>query len=127
MAMDKVNINGTYYPFKKTTRAMRRLEKKGVDLTGLSSQIELMVQMAYEFLYEGYLIENSKPLGGPAFMTLDDLEAFDAEADSSPIEYIINSITETEKKLTTSTLESGGTKVLESIPKAENVKTTTMD
>jgi hypothetical protein len=125
--MESIVINGVDMPFKKTNRALRRLEAKGVNMTGSSDQIALMIEMAYEFLKEGHLIAHKQSIVKPEFMTIDVLEAYDAEATDSPIEHIINKITEDEKKPITSTQENGGVEAIQTIPQAEQVVTTTID
>ena len=125
--MDSILINGVDMPFKKTNRALRRLEAKGVDMTGSKDQIALMIEMAYEFLKEGFLIQHKAQIVKPPFMEIQELEAIDAEADTSPIEYIISKITEDEKKPTTSTLDNGGAEVIATIPSKEQIRNTSID
>ena len=121
--MDTVIINGVVRPYKKTNRALRRLENKGIDLSGAKNQVNLMIHLAYEMVKEGHLI--SKDLDkGKWTMTLEQFEAYDAEED-----FIIE-ITEKgladEKKPNTSYLENGETvvsqnltdeRVLKAVPK----------
>ena len=103
--MDTVIINGVVRPYKKTNRALRRLENKGIDLSGSKNQVNLMIQLAYEMVKEGHLI--SKDLDkGKWTMTLEQFEAYDAEED------FIMEITEKgladEKKPSTSSQTNGG-------------------
>ena len=78
--METVIINGVVKPFKKTNRALRRLENKGIDLSGAKNQVNLMIHLAYEMVKEGHLI--SKDLDkGKWTMTVEQFEAYDAEED----------------------------------------------
>ena len=78
--METVIINGVVKPFKKTNRALRRLENKGIDLSGAKNQVNLMIHLAYEMVKEGHLI--SKDLDkGKWTMTVEQFEAYDAEKD----------------------------------------------
>ena len=122
--MNTILINGVVRPYKKTNRALRRLEAKGIDLTGSKNQVNLMIHLAYEMVKEGHLV--SKDLDkGKWTMTLEQFEAYDAEED------FIQEITEKgladEKKPVSSYLENGATvvsqnltdeRILETIPQA---------
>lgn len=113
-------INGVVRPYKKTNRALRRLETKGVDLSGSTNQVNLMIHLAYEMVKEGHLI--SKDLEkGKWTMTVEQFEAYDAEED------FIQEITEKgladEKKPITSYLETGANVVSQNMTETE-VKTT---
>ena len=122
--MNSILINGVVRPYKKTNRALRRLEAKGIDLTGSKNQVNLMIHLAYEMVKEGHLV--SKDLEkGKWTMTLEQFEAYDAEED------FIQEITEKgladEKKPLSSYPENGVTvvsqnltdeRILETIPKA---------
>jgi hypothetical protein len=78
--MNSIEINGVVRPYKKTNRALRRLESKGVDLSGYANQVNLMVELAYEMVKEGHLISKN-PEKGKWTMTLEQFEAYDAEED----------------------------------------------
>jgi hypothetical protein len=122
--MNTILINGVVRPYKKTNRALRRLEAKGIDLTGSKNQVNLMIHLAYEMVKEGHLV--SKDLEkGKWTMTLEQFEAYDAE------EEFIQEITEKgladEKKPLSSYPENGVNVVsqnltdegiLQTIPKA---------
>jgi len=54
--MNTILINGVVRPYKKTNRALRRLEAKGIDLTGSKNQVNLMIHLAYEMVKEGHLV-----------------------------------------------------------------------
>ena len=122
--MNSILINGVVRPYKKTNRALRRLEAKGIDLTGSKNQVNLMIHLAYEMVKEGHLV--SKDLDkGKWTMTLEQFEAYDAEED------FIQEITEKgladEKKPLSSYPENGATvvsqnltdeRILETIPQA---------
>jgi hypothetical protein len=122
--MNTILINGIVRPYKKTNRALRRLEAKGIDLTGSKNQVNLMIHLAYEMVKEGHLV--SKDLEkGKWTMTVEQFEAYDAEED------FIQEITEKgladEKKPLSSYPENGATvvsqnltdeRILETIPKA---------
>lgn len=122
--MNTILINGVVRPYKKTNRALRRLEAKGIDLTGSKNQVNLMIHLAYEMVKEGHLV--SKDLEkGKWTMTVEQFEAYDAEED------FIQEITEKgladEKKPLSSYPENGATVVsqnltdegiLQTIPKA---------
>tara|TARA_R110001592_G_scaffold161584_2_gene394241 strand:+ start:208 stop:591 length:384 start_codon:yes stop_codon:yes gene_type:complete len=122
--MNTILINGVVRPYKKTNRALRRLEAKGIDLTGSKNQVNLMIHLAYEMVKEGHLV--SKDLEkGKWTMTVEQFEAYDAEED------FIQEITEKgladEKKPLSSYPENGATvvsqnltdeRILETIPKA---------
>ncbi len=122
--MNTILINGVVRPYKKTNRALRRLEAKGIDLTGSKNQVNLMIHLAYEMVKEGHLV--SKDLEkGKWTMTVEQFEAYDAEED------FIQEITEKgladEKKPLYSYPENGATvvsqnltdeRILETIPQA---------
>ena len=122
--MNSILINGVVRPYKKTNRALRRLEAKGIDLTGSKNQVNLMIHLAYEMVKEGHLV--SKDLEkGKWTMTVEQFEAYDAEED------FIQEITEKgladEKKPLSSYPENGATvvsqnltdeRILETIPQA---------
>ncbi len=122
--MNTILINGVVRPYKKTNRALRRLEAKGIDLTGSKNQVNLMIHLAYEMVKEGHLV--SKDLEkGKWTMTVEQFEAYDAEED------FIQEITEKgladEKKPLSSYPENGATvvsqnltdeRILETIPQA---------
>lgn len=122
--MNTILINGVVRPYKKTNRALRRLEAKGIDLTGSKNQVNLMIHLAYEMVKEGHLV--SKDLEkGKWTMTVEQFEAYDAE------EEFIQEITEKgladEKKPLSSYPDNGATvvsqnltdeRILETIPKA---------
>ena len=122
--MDTVVINGVVRPFKKTNRALRRLENKGIDLSGSKNQVNLMIHLAYEMVKEGHLI--SKDLDkGKWTMTVEQFEAYDAEEDFI-VEITEKGLAE-EKKPITSYRENGETvvsqnltdeRVVEAIPQA---------
>jgi len=127
--MDTVIINGVVRPFKKTNRALRRLENKGIDLSGSKNQVNLMIHLAYEMVKEGHLI--SKDLDkGKWTMTVEQFEAYDAEEDFI-VEITEKGLAE-EKKPTTSYLVNGETvvsqnltdeRVVETIPQAPHQAT----
>ena len=110
--MNSILINGVVRPYKKTNRALRRLEAKGIDLTGSKNQVNLMIHLAYEMVKEGHLV--SKDLDkGKWTMTLEQFEAYDAEED------FIQEITEKgladEKKPLSSYPENGATVVSQNL------------
>jgi len=119
--MNTVVINGVVRPYKKTNRALRRLESKGVDLTGFKNQVSLMVELAYEMVKEGHLISKD-PEKGKWKMTIEQFEAYDAEED------FIVEITEKgladEKKPITSYLETGDIVVSQNLTDERVVKGT---
>ena len=119
--METVIINGVVRPFKKTNRALRRLENKGIDLSGAKNQVNLMIHLAYEMVKEGHLI--SKDLDkGKWTMTVEQFEAYDAEED------FIVEITEKgladEKKPITSYPENGEAVVSQNLTDERVVMTT---
>ncbi len=110
--MNSILINGVVRPYKKTNRALRRLEAKGIDLTGSKNQVNLMIHLAYEMVKEGHLV--SKDLEkGKWTMTVEQFEAYDAEED------FIQEITEKgladEKKPLSSYPENGATVVSQNL------------
>ena len=118
--MNSILINGVVRPYKKTNRALRRLETKGIDLSGSKNQVNLMIHLAYEMVKEGHLI--SKDLEkGKWTMTVEQFEAYDAEED------FIQEITEKgladEKKPITSYLENGANVVSQNMTEKEVVMT----
>ena len=113
-------INGVLRPFKKTNRALRRLEAKGVDITGGTNQIELMINLAYEMVKEGHLISKD-PNKGKWSMTLDQFESYDAEEDF--IQEITERGLDDEKKPDSFSQVSGEKVVTQSIKEETVVKT----
>mgnify|MGYP006977871704 CR=1 FL=1 len=118
--MHTIMINGVERPFKKTNRALRRLEAKGIDITGATNQISLMIHLAYEMVKEGHLISKD-PNKGKWTMTMDQFEAYDAEEDF--IQEITERGLEDEKKPDSFYLENGGIATSQ-ITKIEGVETT---
>jgi len=118
--MNTIMINGVLRPFKKTNRALRRLEAKGVDITGGTNQIELMINLAYEMVKEGHLISKD-PNKGKWNMTMDQFEAYDAEEDF--IQEITERGLDDEKKQDSFSQVSGEKVVTQSIKEETVVKT----
>ena len=117
-------INGVLRPFKKTNRALRRLEAKGIDITGSTNQISLMINLAYEMVKEGHLISKD-PNKGKWSMTIDQFEAYDAEEDF--IQEITERGLDDEKKQDSFYQESGEKVVSQSMTMEGVVKTIPQD
>ena len=117
MKMHTIMINGVLRPFKKTNRALRRLESKGIDITGNTNQISLMINLAYEMVKEGHLISKD-PNKGKWNMSMDQFESYDAEED------FIQEITERgldDEKKPASFYQANGEKVISQNMKTEGV------
>jgi hypothetical protein len=117
--MNTIMINGVLRPFKKTNRALRRLEAKGIDITGGTNQISLMINLAYEMVKEGHLISKD-PNKGKWSMTMDQFESYDAEEDF--IQEITERGLDDEKKLDSFSQVSGEKVVTQSIKEEAVVK-----
>lgn len=122
--MNTIMINGVLRPFKKTNRALRRLEAKGIDITGSTNQISLMINLAYEMVKEGHLISKD-PNKGKWNMTMDQFESYDAEEDF--IQEITERGLEDEKKRDSFYQESGEKVVSQSMTMEGVVKTIPQD
>jgi uncharacterized protein (DUF488 family) len=117
--MNTIMINGVLRPFKKTNRALRRLEAKGIDITGGTNQISLMINLAYEMVKEGHLISKD-PNKGKWSMTMDQFESYDAEEDF--IQEITERGLDDEKKQDSFSQVSGEKVVTQSIKEEAVVK-----
>jgi uncharacterized protein (DUF488 family) len=117
--MNTIMINGVLRPFKKTNRALRRLEAKGIDITGGTNQISLMINLAYEMVKEGHLL-NKDPHKGKWSMTMDQFESYDAEEDF--IQEITERGLDDEKKQDSFSQVSGEKVVTQSIKEEAVVK-----
>ena len=122
--MNTIMINGVLRPFKKTNRALRRLEAKGIDITGSTNQISLMINLAYEMVKEGHLISKD-PNKGKWNMTIDQFESYDAEEDF--IQEITERGLDDEKKQDSFYQESGEKVVSQSMTMEGVVKTIPQD
>ena len=122
--MNTIMINGVLRPFKKTNRALRRLEAKGIDITGSTNQISLMINLAYEMVKEGHLISKD-PNKGKWTMTMDQFESYDAEEDF--IQEITERGLDDEKKQDSFYQESGEKVVSQSMTMEGVVKTIPQD
>ena len=118
--MNTIMINGVLHSFKKTNRALRRLEAKGIDITGGTNQISLMINLAYEMVKEGHLLSKD-PNKGKWSMTMDQFESYDAEEDF--IQEITERGLDDEKKQDTFSPVSGEEVITQNIKDSAVVKT----
>lgn len=96
--MRYISIDGKDYPYKKTNRAITRIEDdhkiRMSGTTDLSYKQSLV--LVYESIKEGLIIEN-RTAEFP-WKSMDEMLAADAIAEESFINEVINGINEDEKK-----------------------------